>query len=187
VVSTDPVVVLLGTESEPYTDVAVLAGGRMQSRVSLGTDKYDIDDDGTEQQSVHNVLVSSDTLYLSLRGHSDGKGQVLGGIVAFNLSDGQQKWVARPADKRDITGLDLVNGKVLAYEPAGYEAPGKLVVIDPAGGAISPFATFATSDYEHLDTVLQHAYPVWHGDRFYIVDKEVYASDHDQKYLTVFG
>jgi hypothetical protein len=187
IVSTDPVVVLLGTESEPYTDAAVVSNGRLESRVSLGTDKYDILDDGTEQQSVHNVLVSSDTLYLSLRGQSDGNGQVLSGIVAFNLSDGRQKWVARPADKQDITGLGFQDGKVLAYQPPDYDVQGRLLTLDPATGAMSRFATFPKDAYDHLDVSAMRAYPVWHDGHFYVADKTVYASSSGQKYLICYG
>jgi hypothetical protein len=191
IVSTDPVVVLLGTEGTTYTDVAVLDNGRMRSRISLGTEKYDIDDDGTDEQSVHNVLVGADgTVYLSLNGRSDANGQVLGGIVAFDTSAAaaKQKWVAKPADKRDITGLDLVDGKVLAYEPPDYDAKGKLVTLDPATGAISPYATFPDDAYDHLDLAGMHAYPVWHDGKFLIANNTIYAStSSDEKYLICYG
>ncbi|HEY5834211.1 PQQ-binding-like beta-propeller repeat protein [Streptomyces sp.] len=187
IVSTDPVVVLLGTQGETFTDVATIVNGRLQSRVSLGTDKYDIDDDGTEKQAVHNVLVSNDSLYLTLRGKSDGNGNVLSGIVAFNLSDGRQKWVAKPGSKQEISGLDFQDGKVLAYEPPDYEARGRLVTLDPATGAISPYATFSEDAYDRLDDAAMHSYPVWHDGRFYMVTKRIYASSSDQKYLVTFG
>jgi hypothetical protein len=188
IVSTDPVVVLLGTDSEPYTDVAVLSNGRLQSRISLGTDKYNIDDDGTDEQSVHNVLVSADTVYLSLNGRSDANGDPLSGIAAFNLSDGKQKWVAKPGGKLDISGLDFQDGKLLAYEPPDYEVKGKLVTLDPATGAISTFATFPQDAYDHLDLAGMHAYPVWHDGRFFIANNTIYAStSSDEKYLISYG
>lgn len=187
IVSTDPVVVLLGTEGETFTDVATIAGGRLRSRVSLGTDKYDISDDGTEKQAVHNVLVSSDTLYLSLRSKSDGNGQVLSGIVAFDLADGRQRWVAKPDSKHGITGLDFQDGKLLAYEPADYDVRGRLVTLDPATGAITPYATFPADAYDRLDSSALRSYYVWHAGMFFITTKTVYAGSGGQKYLTVFG
>lgn len=187
IVSTDPVVVLLGTEGETFTDVATIVNGRLQSRVSLGTDKYDIENDGTEKQAVHNVLVSGDTVYLTLRSKSDGSGQVLSGIVAFGLADGKQKWVAKPDGKHDITGLDFLDGKLLAYEPASYDVRGRLVTLDPATGAIETYADFAADSYDRLDSSAMRSYYVWHNGRFYIVTKTVYASSSGQKYLVSFG
>ncbi|MDX6353112.1 MAG: hypothetical protein QOF98_15, partial [Streptomyces sp.] len=187
IVSTDPVVVLLGTDAATYTDVATIVNGRMQSRVSLGTDKYDISDDGTEKQAVHNVLVSSDTLYLTLRSQSDGSGKLLSGIVAFNLSDGKQKWVAKPDTAHDITGLGFQDGKVLAYEPPGYDTQGRIVTLDPATGAITTYATFAQGAYDQLESGGLHDYFVWNDGTFVYVSKTVYASSTGQKYLQVFG
>jgi hypothetical protein len=190
IVSTDPVVVLLGTQGTSYTDVATIAGGRLQSRVSLGTNKYDISDDGTEKQAVHSVLVDSTTLYLTLRGQIDGNGNPLSGIVAFNLADGRQKWVAKPTDKHEISGLAFQDGKLLALEPPSYGVPGQLVTLDPATGAITPYAAFALSVYDQLQSGGLHDYYVWHAGRFYYVSKTIYASSdptRHQQYLQVFG
>jgi hypothetical protein len=187
VVSTDPVVVLLGTEGETFTDVATIVNGRLQSRVSLGTDKYDIMNDGTEKQAVHNVLVSADTLYLSLESQSDSNGNVLSGIVAFNLADGKQKWIAKPDNKHEISGIGFEDGKVLAYEPAGYDVQGRMVTLDPATGAIATYATFSEDAYERLGSSSSRNYEVWNNGHFYLVTKTVYASSSDQKYLVAFG
>ncbi|MFF6958877.1 hypothetical protein [Streptomyces sp. NPDC008317] len=187
VVSTDPVVVVLGTEGERQTDVATIVDGRLQSRVSLGTDKYDISTDGTEMQAVHNVIVSSDTLYLSLTSKHDSNGQVLSGIVAFNLSDGKQKWIAKPDSKHDIQGLAIEDGKVLAYEPAGYDVQGRLVTLDPASGALTTYAQFDTDASQKLNVSAMRSYPVWHDGHFIIATRTVYASSSDQTYLVTFG
>ncbi|WP_218108398.1 outer membrane protein assembly factor BamB family protein, partial [Actinacidiphila rubida] len=187
VVSTDPVVVIIGTESKLKTDVVSLVDGRLQSRVSLGTDKYDIDDDGTEQEAVHNVLVSKDTLYLTLDSQRDAQGQVLGGIVAFDLADGKQKWIARPTGKHAITGLDFVGDKVLAYEPPSYNVQGQLVTVDPATGAISPYASFPQDAYDALDTSGSGEYPQWHDGQFYLINRTMYAGNDDQKYVIAYG
>ncbi|MEV6007417.1 PQQ-binding-like beta-propeller repeat protein [Streptomyces sp. NPDC051976] len=185
IVSTDPVVVLLGSDDATFTDVVTLNAGRLQSRVSLGTDKYDISDDGTEKQAVHNVLVSSDTLYLTLR--SSGGASNTAGIAAFNLSDGKPKWVAKPTDKHDISGLDFADGKLLAYEPADYELSGALVTIDPATGKIAPYATFDDASKDRLDGSSLRNYPVWHNGHFYLATRTVYATDNSQSYLVSFG
>lgn len=190
IVSTDPVVVLLGTEGTTFTDAATIVGGRLQSRVSLGTDKYDIDNDGTEKQSVHNVLADSTTLYLTLRSQTDSNGKVLSGIVAFNLSDGKQKWVAKPADNHAISGLAFQDGKLLAFEPPDYEVQGKLVTLDPATGTISPYASFSADAYQQMENGGLHDYFVWHGGQFYYVSRTVYSSadvERHQQYLQVFG
>ncbi|WP_328913882.1 MULTISPECIES: outer membrane protein assembly factor BamB family protein [unclassified Streptomyces] len=187
IVSTDPVVVILGTEDETYTDVATVVDGRLQSRVSLGTKKYDIDDDGTEKQSVHNVLVDKDTLYLTLAAEPGGDGKVVGGIAAFNLGDGKQKWIAKPGGDREITGLGFEDGKVLAYERPGYDVAGRLVTLDPATGAITTYATFAKDAYDRLESGGLHDYAVWHDDRFYYVTKTIYSSVDDQMYVQVYG
>jgi hypothetical protein len=187
IVCTDPVVVLLGTEGETHTDVASLVNGRLQSRVSLGTDKYDISTDGTEQQAVHNVVVSSDTLYLSLESRHDGNGQVLSGIVAFNLSDGKQKWIAKPDRQHEISALGLQDGKLLAYEPPDYDTQGRLVTLDPAGGAITTYAQFDSASTQQLDMSATRSYPVWNAGHFFIATRTVYASSSDQTYLVAFG
>lgn len=186
IVSTDPVVVLLGTEGTTYTDVAVLANGRLQSRVSLGTDKYHVDDDGTEKQAVHNIQVSQDTLYLTMSAKNGDK-QPTSGIAAFNLSDGRQKWVAKPSGNREITAMDFADGKLLAYEPPDYDVQGLLVTLDPATGAISPYSSFPQDAYDKLGMASLHSYYVWHNGQFYVVGKTVYAGESDQKYLIVFG
>jgi len=187
IVSTDPVVVLLGTEGETYTDVAVLAAGRLQSRVSLGTDKYKIDDDGTEKEAVHNVLVDKNTLYLTLDSQSDSSGKVLSGIAAFDLTDARQKWVAKPTGNYDIDGIGFQDGKVLAYEPPDYDQQGRMVTLDPATGAISTYATFASDAYHRLETGALHDYFVWHDNRFYDVSKTIYAGESGQTYVIVYG
>lgn len=188
IVSTDPVVVLLGTDGQTYTDVVTLADGHMQSRVSLGArDKYDISDDGTEKQAVHNVLVDKDTLYLSLDPHPDSNGKVLGGVVAFNLGDGKQKWIARPDARHGLEGLDFQDGKLLAYEPADYDVQGKLVLVDPASGAVTPYADFPSDAYDQLDSSALHSYYAWHNGQFYVVTKTVYSGQDNQKYVVVFG
>ncbi|WP_433889859.1 PQQ-binding-like beta-propeller repeat protein [Streptomyces sp. CA-111067] len=187
IVSTDPVVVLLGTQDKTFTDVATIVGGRLQSRISLGTDKYNISDDGTEKQAVHSVLVTADTVYLSLSSKSDSNGQVLSGIVAFNTSDGKQKWIAKPSDKHDIQGLAIQDGKLLAYEPSDYDVAAKLVLLDPATGAITPYSTFDSAASDHLDVSSMEGYNVWHNEHFYVVAKTVYAGNQDQHYLASFG
>jgi hypothetical protein len=187
IVSTDPVVVLLGTQGQTFTDVVTLANGRLRSRVSLGTDKYDISDDGTEKQAVHNVLVSQDTLYLTLRSTTDSGGQVLSGIVAFDLADGRQKWVAKPDSKHEVTALDFVDGKLLAFEAAGYGVRGGLITLDPATGAVSPYASFPAGAEDQLQQSSTRDYYVWHDGQFLVAAKTVYAGESGQKYLVVFG
>ncbi|WP_329368547.1 PQQ-like beta-propeller repeat protein [Streptomyces sp. NBC_00669] len=187
VVSTDPVVVLLGTQDTIYTDVASLVDGRLQSRVSLGTKKYRIDDDGIEVQSVHDVLVDKDTVYLTLAGDTAGEGKVLSGIVAFNLSDGKQKWVAKPADNYDITGIGFQDGKVLGYEAPSYDKPGKLVTLDPGDGTMTTYATLGSDAYNKLDSFGDERYMVWHDNVLYLASKTVYAGETGQKYLVVYG
>lgn len=189
VVSTDPVVVLLDTDSGTAlaTDVVVLDNGRMQSRISLGTDKYDIElgDNGVED--VHDMLVSKDTVYLTLRSQGDSKGQVLSGIVAFNTADGKQKWVAKPADKQAVVSLDLMpDGQVLALEPPDYEVQGKLITVDPATGAIKPYATFAEGSGDHMDLADLENYPYWHNGHFYLASHTIYEGNDDEMYLVDF-
>ncbi|SHL97524.1 PQQ-binding-like beta-propeller repeat protein [Actinacidiphila paucisporea] len=186
IVSTDPVVVVLGTENSRSTDVVTLVGGRMQSRISLGTDKYDISLGDNGAQDVHNILVSKDTVYLTLRSQGDSKGQVLSGIVAFNTSDGKQKWVAKPADKEDIVGLDFVDGQVLALEPPDYDVPGQLVTIDPANGAMKKYAGFADGASDHVDISDLENYPYWHAGHFFVACHTVYEGNDDQKYLVEY-
>ncbi|WP_327290779.1 outer membrane protein assembly factor BamB family protein [Streptomyces sp. NBC_01198] len=186
IVSTDPVVVVLGTENSNATDIVTVADGRMQSRISLGTDKYDISVGDNGAQDVHNVLVSKDTVYLTLRSQGDSKGQVLSGIVAFNTSDGKQKWVAKPADKQAIQGLDFVDGQVLAVEPPDYDVAGQLVTIDPATGAMKKFATFADGAHDHIDLSDLENYPYWHNGHFYVAAHTVYEGNDDEKYLIDF-
>jgi hypothetical protein len=187
IVSTNPVVVLLGTDGQTYSDVAVLANGRLQSRISLGTNKYEISDDGIEKQSVHNVLVDKNSVYLTLNSEGDSSGKVLSGIAAFRLSDGTSEWLAKPTGNYDITGIGFQGGKVLAYEAPDYEKPGKMVTLDPASGAISTYATFANDAYNRLESGGLHDYFVWHDNRFYCVTKTVYAGEKGQKYLLVYG
>ncbi|MFG1809133.1 hypothetical protein [Streptomyces sp. NPDC049040] len=186
IVSTDPVVVVLGTENSNTTDVVTLAAGKMQSRISLGTDKYDVSLGDNGAQDVHNVLVSKDTVYLTLRSQSDSQGQVLSGIVAFNTSDGKQKWVAKPEDKQAVVGLDFVDGKVLAVEPPDYDVAGKLITIDPATGAMTKFASFADGAHDHIDLSDLENYPYWHNGHFYVVTHTVYEGNDDEKYLVDF-
>ncbi|CAG6399362.1 PQQ-like domain-containing protein [Actinacidiphila cocklensis] len=186
IVSTDPVVVVLGTDNSSATDVVTLAGGRMQSRISLGTDKYDVSLGDNGAQDVHNVLVSKDTVYLTLRSQGDSKGQVLSGIVAFNTSDGKQKWVAKPADKQDILAVDFVDGQVLALEPPDYDVPGQLVTVDPATGAMKKFAGFTDGSKDHVDLSDLENYPYWHNGHFYQVTHTVYEGNDDEMYLVEF-
>jgi hypothetical protein len=188
VVSTDPVVVLLDTENGTAlaTDVVVLAGGRMQSRISLGTDKYDISLGDNGVQDVHDILVSKDTVYLTLRSQGDSKGQVLSGIVAFNTADGKQKWVAKPADKQAVMSLDfLPDGQILALEPPDYEVQGKLITVDPATGAMKPYATFAEGSGDHMDLSDLENYPYWHDGHFYVASHTIYEGN-DEMYLIEF-
>ncbi len=188
IVSTDPVVVILGTQANLYTDVAVLANGRLTQRVSLGSKQYSIDDDGTEKQAVHNVLVDKSTIYLTLNSQSDSSGKVLSGIAAFNISDGKQKWVAKPTGNYDITGVGFQDGKVLAFEPPSYDQAGRMVTLDPGTGAISTYATFSNDAYNRLETGGGlHNYYVWHDNRFYYVTKTVYAGEKGQSYVLVYG
>jgi hypothetical protein len=188
IVSTDPVVVLLGTQGQTYSDVAILDNGRLQARISLGTDKYAINDDGTEKQAVHNVLVDKNSVYLTLSSQSDSSGKVLSGIAAFNLSDGKQKWVAKPAGNYDITGIGFQDGKVLAYEPPDYDLQGKIVTLDPATGAFATYATLAQDAYNKLESGGGlHDYFVWHDNRFYFVSRTVYAGEKGQEYMMVYG
>lgn len=186
IVSTDPVVVVLGTENSQTTDVVTLAAGRMQSRISLGTDKFDISLGDNGAEDVHNVLVSKDTVYLTLRSQGDSKGQQLSGIAAFNTSDGKQKWIAKPPSKQDIIGLDFLDGQVLAVEPPDYDVTGQLDTIDPATGAIKKFASFAEGSKDHVDMSELESYPYWHNGHFYLVTHTVYEGNDDEKYVIDF-
>jgi hypothetical protein len=186
VVSTDPVVVLLGTESTSYTDLATIVNGKLQSRISLGTNKYRIDDDGTEKQSVHDVLVDKDTVYLTLDSEAGG-GKLLSGIAAFNISDGSPKWVAKPSGDTDLAAVGFQDGKVVGYEPPGYDTAGKVVTLDPGSGAISTYATLDSDAYRRLETGMDEDYNVWHGGSLYFVSKTIYSGEAGQKYLVVYG
>ncbi|MFI0895972.1 hypothetical protein [Streptomyces sp. NPDC020983] len=187
VVSTDPVVVVLDTQNGDAlaTDVVTLADGRMLSRISLGTDKYDISlgDNGVED--VHNILVSKDTVYLTLRSQGDSKGQVLSGIVAFNTADGKQKWIAKPQDKQAIVGLDfLPDGKILAVEPPDYDVDGQLDTVDPATGAMQKYAVFADGTADKVGDMSDlEGYMYWHNGHLLYSCHTVYESNDDQKYV----
>jgi hypothetical protein len=65
--------------------------------------------------------------------------------------------------------------------------PGALVTLDPATGAISPYAAFPQDAYSKLDFASLHSYYVWHNGQFYVVSKTIYAGESDEKYLIVFG
>ncbi|NUS12084.1 MAG: PQQ-binding-like beta-propeller repeat protein [Streptomyces sp.] len=189
IVSTDPVVVVLDTQNGHAlaTDVVTLADGRMQSRISLGTDKYDISLGDNGAEDVHNVLVSKDTIYLTLRSQGDSKGQVLSGIVAFNTADGKQKWIAKPADKQAVVGLDfLPDGKILAVEPPDYDVQGQLDTIDPATGAMQKYAVFADGSQDHIDLSDLENYAYWHNGHFYVASHTIYEGNDDEKYLIDF-
>ncbi|MFI0719011.1 PQQ-binding-like beta-propeller repeat protein [Streptomyces sp. NPDC021224] len=187
VVSTDPVVVVLDTQNGDAlaTDVVTLSAGKMLSRISLGTDKYDISlgDNGVED--VHNILVSKDTVYLTLRSQGDSKGQVLSGIVAFNTADGKQKWIAKPADKQAVVGLDfLPDGKILAVEPPDYDVAGQLDTVDPATGAMQKYAVFADGTEDKVGDMSDlEGYMYWHNGHFFYSCHTVYESNDDQKYI----
>jgi hypothetical protein len=186
IVSTDPVVVVLGTENKSATDIVTINAGRMQSRISLGTDKYDVSLGDNGAQDVHNVQVSKDTVYLTLRSQGDSKGQVLSGIVAFGVSDGKQKWVAKPADKQEILSVGFVGDRVLALEPPDYDVPGQLVTIDPADGSMKKYAGFAEGSHDQLDLSDLENYPYWHNGHFYQVTHTVYEGNDDEMYLVEF-
>lgn len=187
IVSTDPVVVLLGTDDNLYTDVAVLDNGRLRSRISLGRDTYLVDADGAEKQAVHDVLVDKDTVYLALDGRSDSGGKTVGGVAAFDLGDGKPKWVARTTGGYGVDGIGFQDGRPLAYEAPDYGRPGRLVTLDPATGSVTPYATLGQDAFDKLDNGGLHNYYVWHGGRLYFVSKTIYSDESGQTYFLVYG
>lgn len=189
IVSTDPVVVVLEPQdgvNGPTDVVAIGPDGKMQSRISLGTDKYDISIGENGAGDVHNALVSKDTVYLTLRGQSDSNGQVLSGIVAFNIADGKQKWVAKPKDKQAVTALAFLDdGKILGVEPPDYDIDGKLVSLDPATGAISDYASFGEGAHDQLDVMGMENDLYWHKGHVVLASHTIYEGNHE-KYLVDF-
>ncbi|UWE08584.1 PQQ-like beta-propeller repeat protein [Actinacidiphila bryophytorum] len=188
VVSTDPVIVMTGTQGVPYRDVIALDDtGHQRWRISLGSDKYHIDSDGNELQAVHNVLVGGDAVYLSLGRDSAGQDRSIAGIVAFGLADGKQRWSAKSDALHSITAIGFQDGKLLAYEPPDPLARGWLVTVDPATGAIRRYATLPVDSYRRLGQLVMRSYPLWHNGSLYIAARSVYATSGDQAYLVALG
>ena len=117
---------------------------------------------------MHNVLVSKRTIYLTLNSQSDSSGKVLSGIAAFNLSDGKQKWVAKPTGN---TTSPASASRTASCSPTSRPATtqaGRMVTLDPGDGR--------DLDLRHLlqrrvqpagDRRGLHNYSVWHDNRFY--------------------
>jgi outer membrane protein assembly factor BamB len=124
VISTDPVVVGLSAgRGSPLSEVVVLEDGREKSRIPLGSPGLD-----------SGYAVDSDTLYASTGFHP-------GRIAAIDLRTGQTKWLAGPDWEREVTvvGLDQGGDKVIGYQAAAYDKPGRLIAVDTATHEVTPY------------------------------------------------
>ncbi|MDB1087261.1 PQQ-binding-like beta-propeller repeat protein [Streptomyces sp. ACA25] len=132
-------------------------------------------------------VVHDGMLYLSSRGSYTEDNAV----VAFELSSGNALWEAAPVNGGQIMPVSVVDGKILAYQPAGYEKAGLVVAIDPETEQATPVMALDHDALElerslmsRVDDLYQH--PVWHEDRFLLVQWSFYqhrAEDGDPAIL----
>lgn len=132
VVSADPVVIAVGAGSSSTTDLmAVGEDQKLKSKISLGDRKYD-PGCSTGVESCASVVVDDDYAYLpSQRHQGDGYGST-NEIIAFDLDTGKPKWKSDAGERRTITPVRMLNGKLIAYKKPTYGAGGQVVAVDPA-------------------------------------------------------
>lgn len=160
VISTDPVVVGLSAgTSSLLSDLVYLEDGKMKSRISLGNPgadaKYRIDCHVMGEGRCQDYAVDSGTIYLSTRLHA-GSGSSYrrtNEIAAFDLRTGQAKWLAKPDQEREVTvvGLDEDGGKVIGYQAATYDRPGRLIAVDTTTHTVTPYMELPAAGQEAED------------------------------------
>lgn len=113
-------------------------------------------------------------------------------VVAFDLTTGQAVWEADPINGGQIVPFGTLDGKVLAYQLAGYEVAGMVVAIDPETEQAEPVMALEHTARETERTILNNTYTfdarlLWHNNTFFMIDEAFYPHDgEDDPALLVY-
>ncbi|WP_207957833.1 PQQ-binding-like beta-propeller repeat protein, partial [Streptomyces sp. YIM 98790] len=112
-------------------------------------------------------------------------------VIAFDLNTGTAPYEVKPINGGQIIPMGEIDGKILAYQPAGTDLEGMVVAIDPATEQAEPVMTMDPAARDKEYTLYSSIYgyddrAYWKNNRFFLVSQHFYSHRTDQPVVLVY-
>ncbi|GAA2134851.1 PQQ-binding-like beta-propeller repeat protein [Streptomyces synnematoformans] len=195
VLSVEPPVITIGAGKTTETDIFALEGGKLRSKISLGTEtegpRYPPGCDYSDgAESCTSVAVDGDTMYLPSREHQ-GKSEYgdTNEIVAFDLGTGKPTKKYDAGERRTMVPLRVEDGKIIAYRRGTYDTGGEILAINPKSAKEEVWLELpnGTAEAEASFTYGDQVPYIFEHGRFYLA-KDLVSDRPDEEYMALaFG
>ncbi|MGW3325896.1 outer membrane protein assembly factor BamB family protein [Streptomyces virginiae] len=185
--SVNPTVIDIGDEKTKQRSIVVLGHDGKQTATLAGEGGFTVGcgDTGLFRSLVTcpSAVVDGNTLYLPTAAGSGKTNE----IVAFDLATGKDKWRVPAGDKRTLTPLKAVDGRLIAYRKAGEEQGGEVLSIPAAGGTPTAVLRHPSGPAAPIERTFTLPKLDYVDGRFFISSTHLRAQGQDEKLLMVFG
>ncbi|MER7824424.1 PQQ-binding-like beta-propeller repeat protein [Streptomyces sp. NPDC096097] len=185
--SVNPTVIDIGDERTKQRSLVVLGPDGKQTATLESADGLAVGcgDTGLFRSLVTcpSAVVDANTLYLPTAAGSGKSNE----IVAFDLASGKRKWRVPAGDKRTLTPLKALDGRLIAYRKAEEEQGGEVLSIPADGGTPTAVLRHPSGPAAPIERTFTLPKLDYADGRFFISSTHLRAQGQDEKLLMVFG
>ncbi|MFD4934854.1 PQQ-binding-like beta-propeller repeat protein [Streptomyces virginiae] len=185
--SVNPTVIDIGDEKTKQRSIVVLGPDGKQTATLAGEGSFTVGcgDTGLFRSLVTcpSAVVDGSTLYLPTAAGTRKTNE----IVAFDLTTGKDKWRVPAGDKRTLTPLTALNGRLIAYRKAEEEQGGEVLSVEATGGTPTALLRHPSGPAAPIERTFTLPKLDYVDGRFFISSTRLRAQGQDEKLLMVFG
>ncbi|MFG2979426.1 PQQ-binding-like beta-propeller repeat protein [Streptomyces sp. NPDC048331] len=187
--SVNPTVIDIGNEQTKQRSIVVLGPDGKQTATLAGEGAgiaVGCGDTGLFRSLVTcpSAVVDANTLYLPTAAGGSGKTNE---IVAFDLTTGKDKWRVPAGDKRTLTPLKALDGRLVVYRKADQEQGGEVLSVPADGSTPTALLRHPSAPAAPIERTFTLPKLDYVDGRFFISSTRLRAQGQDEKLLMVFG
>lgn len=187
--SVNPTVIDIGDEKTKQRSIVVLGPDGKQTATLAGEGAGIAADCGGTSLfrslvTCPSAVVDANTLYLPT---AVATGKKTNAIVAFDLTTGKEKWRVPAGDKRTLTLLKALDGRIIAYRKAEEEQGGEVLSVEATGGTPTALLRHPSGPAAPIERTFTLPKLDYVDGRFFISSTRLRAQGQDEKLLMVFG
>ncbi|MEV7563092.1 PQQ-binding-like beta-propeller repeat protein [Streptomyces sp. NPDC089795] len=187
--SVNPTVIDIGNEQTKQRSIVVLGPDGKQTATLAGEGAgiaVGCGDTGLFRSLVTcpSAVVDANTLYLPTAAGGSGKTNE---IVAFDLTTGKDKWRVPAGDKRTLTPLKALDGRLVVYRKADEEQGGEVLSVPADGSTPTALLRHPSAPAAPIERTFTLPKLDYVDGRFFISSTRLRAQGQDEKLLMVFG
>ncbi|MFF5491763.1 PQQ-binding-like beta-propeller repeat protein [Streptomyces virginiae] len=185
--SVNPTVIDIGDEKTKQRSIVVLGPDGKQTATLAGEGSFAVGcgDTGLFRSLVTcpSAVVDGNSLYLPTAAGTRKTNE----IVAFDLTTGKEKWRVPAGDKRTLTPLKALDGRLIAYRKAEQEQGGEVLSVEATGGTPTALLRHPSGPAAPIERTFTLPKLDYVDGRFFISSTRLRAQGQDEKLLMVFG